>query len=128
MIRAYPFSAVMLTTAAATAAEEPREKHRERGPGLLWIDAEGGVETANLTTFNANVDTLTAGLTPSSGVGPTAGVGAGVRLFFMTFGLRGRVGAMDTNGANPWQLWTLDAEAAIRVRVFRLEPYLSLAG
>src|SRR5204863_9918545 len=86
----------------ALAEDEPKEKEKEKGPGWVWVDGEGGIEAANLTTFNANVDTLTAGLTPSSGVGPAAGVGAGFRFWFLTLGLRGRVGAMETGNLNPW--------------------------
>jgi hypothetical protein len=92
------------------------------------VNGGGGVETANLTTFSANVDALTVGLTPTTGVGPAAGVGAGVRLFIFTLGARGRVAAMQGGGGGEWQLWTLDAEAGVKIPLGRFEPYLTLAG
>ncbi len=121
--------AATLTVAPSRAEEDPaRAKPNERKLEWLWTNAEGGVETANLTTFNANIDTLTAGLTPSSGVGPAAGIGAGVRLIFVTLGPRGRVGVMQGAGGAEWQLWTLDEEAGIRVPLGWVEPYFTLAG
>lgn len=119
-----------LTVALAQAEEKESAQVRpkERKLEWLWTNAEAGVETANLTTFNANLDTLTAGLTPSSGAGPAAGIGAGVRLIFVTLGPRGRVGVMQGAGGVEWQLWTLDAEVGIRVPLNRFEPYFTLAG
>lgn len=117
-----------LTTVRAQA-DEPAAKAapKERGLEWIWANAEGGVETANLRTFDANVDNLTVGLTPTSAVGPMVGLGAGVRLLFVTLGLRGRLGAMQ-DSAESWQLWTLDPEIGIRVPLKRVEPYFTLAG
>jgi hypothetical protein len=117
----------MLTATRAQAEEPTRASANDRGLEWFWANAEAGVETANLTTFNTNLDTLTAGLTPTSGVGPAVGVGAGVRLLFITIGPRGRLGNMHGD-AGDWQLWTLDAEVGVRVPLRRFEPYFTLAG
>lgn len=123
------FAVAMLTAAGSQAQEGPaKAEPRERGLEWLWVNAEGGVELANLRTFNASVDKLTVGLTPTSGVGPVAGMGMGVRLLFVTLGLRGRVAAMQSSGGKDWQLWTLDAEAGVRVPLNHFEPYLTLAA
>ena len=120
--------AAVLTSASSQAEGEPAQaKPREKGLEWVWANAEAGVELANLRRFDANLDTLTVGLTPSSGVGPAFGVGAGVRFVFVTLGVRGRVGALQSSGG-AWQLWTLDAELGIRVPLKRVEPYLTLAA
>lgn len=117
------------SSALSHADDKPGDsKSNERRTEWLWMNAEGGVEAANLTTFNANSDTLTVGLTPTSGVGPTVGLGAGFRLFIFTLGARGRLGVMQPGASNAWQLWTLDAEAGIRIPLGRFEPYLTLSG
>lgn len=114
--------------ATRSQAEEPARAHPDdQRLEWFWGNVEGGVETANLTTFDTNLDTLTAGLTPTTGVGPAVGVGAGVRLLFVTLGPRGRLGNMHS-AAGDWQLWTLDAEVGIRVPLHRFEPYFTLAG
>lgn len=117
--------AAMLTAASSQA--EGGAKSHERGLEWVWVNGEVGVEFANLRRFDANLDTLTVGLTPSSGVGPAAGLGVGVRFVFITLGVRGRVGAMQSSGG-AWQLWTLDAELGLRIPLKRVEPYLTLAG
>lgn len=122
--------AAMLTAAPSRADDaSAKARPKERALEWVWVNGEGGVEVADLRTFNANVDNLTVGLTPTSGVGPMAGLGAGVRLLFLTLGVRGRVGAMQPDsGGGAWQLWTLDAEIGVRVPLKRFEPYLTLAG
>jgi hypothetical protein len=98
----------------------------------VWIDAQAGVESVQLNTFNANFDTMSVGLLPSSGVGPTANIGAGLRLVFLTLGLRGRVATFYDNAptqtVGAWQIWTLDLEAGLRIPLGRIEPHAALAG
>lgn len=94
-----------------------------------WINAETGFSAANLRTFTANSETLAVGIVPTSGIGPTAGVGLGVRFVFITLGLRGRVASLTgdtpTRGSRAWQLWTLAAELGIRIPLKRVEPYFT---
>lgn len=98
----------------------------------VWIDAQAGVESVQLNTFSANFDTMSVGLLPSSGVGPTANIGGGLRLVFLTLGLRGRVATFHDDSpaqtVGAWQIWTLDLEAGLRVPLGRMEPHAALAG
>lgn len=96
---------------------------------LVYLDAQTGVESVQLRTFFADFNTVSAGFLPTWGVGPTARVGGGLRLGFVTLGLRGRVAAYDDpSTVGPWQIWTLDAEVGVRVPLHRLEPHLVFAA
>jgi len=99
---------------------------------VFWSNAELGVQSLSLRTFVADSDTLAVGFLPDSATGPTLGVGAGVRIVFVTLGVRGRVGMFSdtTPGRNlgNWELWTLDAELGFRVPLHRVEPYLTFSG
>ena len=95
----------------------------------LYLDAQAGLESVQMRTFFADFNNVSAGFLPVSGFGPTARVGAGFRLGFLTLGLRGRVAQFDdpsTVGA--WQIWSLDAEVGVRVPLGRIEPHFVLAG
>jgi hypothetical protein len=85
-----------------------------------------------MRTFNADFDTVSVGFLPSGGVGPTASVGAGVRLLVFTLGARGRVASFEDNSptqtVGSWQMWTLDAELGLRAPLGRLEPHAALAA
>ncbi len=118
----------------AQAAARVEEPTAWGGPTTqhLWIDAQAGVESVQLNTFTADFESVSVGLLPTSGVGPTANVGAGVRLSFFTLGLRGHVASFQndspTQTVGAWQIWTLDAEAGLRVPLNRLEPHVSIAA
>src|SRR5260370_11526805 len=123
-------------TAAAAEGKAPApaggEREREWDPKgqLLWIDAQAGVESVQLRTFNADFDTVSVGFLPTSGVGPTANLGAGFRLVFLTLGVRGRVTSFENSApgqdVSTWQIWTFDGEAGLRIPLGRLEPHATL--
>ena len=95
----------------------------------VWIDARAGVEAIELQTFSANFEQFSAGFLPTSGVGPTASVGAGLRFGFLTLGARDRVASFDDAAdAGSWQVWTLDGELGVRVPLRRVEPHFEFAG
>jgi hypothetical protein len=96
----------------------------------FYLDTQAGVEWVQLETFVADFSTYALGLLPSTGVGPSATIGLGGRLGFFTLGGRGRVSSFGGDGGfqGAWQLWTLDAEAGIRVPLGRVEPHVTLAG
>jgi hypothetical protein len=125
---------VSVVPRAALADVSPEGEKAWGGPKSqhVWIDAQAGVEYLNLQTFNADFETVSVGLLPTSGVGPTVNVGAGVRLVFLTLGLRGRVSSFQDNSSlrsvGAWQVWTLDGEIGLRAPVGRLEPHAALAG
>jgi hypothetical protein len=95
----------------------------------VYLDAQAGLESVQMRTFFANFDSVSAGFLPSTGFGPTARVGTGLRLGFLTLGLRGRVAQFDDpSTVGPWQIWSLDAEVGIRVPLRRWEPHFVVAG
>jgi hypothetical protein len=129
----------LLCAAPRTAQAAGREAEREAQPVWggpksqhFWLDAQAGVESVQMRTFNADFDTVSVGFLPTAGVGPTANVGAGFRLVFLTLGLRGRVSSFDNNSPTQtvaaWQIWTLDGEIGLRVPLYRLEPHAAIAA
>jgi hypothetical protein len=84
-----------------------------------------------LQTFNADFESVSVGFLPTAGVGPTANVGAGFRLLFLTLGVRGRVTSFENSApgqdVSTWQIWTLDGEAGLRIPLGRLEPHAAIA-
>src|SRR6516225_4361105 len=133
---------ILLGLAAAACAVPSTARAAERGEAAtehwagptsqhLWIDAQAGVESVYLQTFNADFDTVSVGLLPTSGVGPTANIGAGIRLVFLTLGVRGRVASFEDNSptqsVGAWQIWSLDGELGLRAPLGRFEPHGAVA-
>lgn len=108
-----------------------RAAESERSFPWVWTNAELGLETANLRTFTANTETLAVGIVPTAGVGPAFGVGAGLRIVFLTLGLRARganlTGTAADGHTQSFQLWTIDGELGIRVPLRRFEPNFTFA-
>jgi hypothetical protein len=98
------------------------DESQDSGLGLEWvyINADAGLTYVNMESFSASQ----LGLVSDSGTGFTWGVGAGVRLFFLSAGARVR----NTLLANPGSLWTLDLEAALHMRIWRIDPYFGVRG
>ena len=117
------------TAPAPAGGEQEPEWNPKRQ--LFWIDAQAGIESVQLRTFNADFDSVSVGFLPTSGVGPTANVGAGLRLLFLTLGVRGRVTSFENSApgqdVSTWQIWTLDGEAGLRIPLGRLEPHAVIA-
>jgi hypothetical protein len=103
-------------------------EYEGRHPEWVYLDADAGFESINLQTFSANADVLTASIIPSSGFGPTVSLGAGFRLVFITFGLRGRMAAFQDSSVartvGSWQQWSFDGEVGIRIPIGYFEPHL----
>jgi hypothetical protein len=101
-----------------------RAEREDSGRGLqwVWLDGEVGVEHLGLQTFGSS-HLVDASVTKTTQTGLLVGGGAGVRLFFMTFGPRFRFGSF-----SDWQLWTLDGEAGFHIPIGRLEPYFTLSA
>jgi hypothetical protein len=117
--------------AAPGARSEKRLAPAWPGPmsQLVWLDARTGIEEIQLQTFSADFNSVSAGFLPVNGVGPTARIGAGLRLGFVTLGLRGRVASFEDGATvGAWQIWTLDGELGIRVPLYRWEPHVTFAG
>ncbi len=98
------------------------DESQDSGLGLEWVylNADVGYSYVNMTSFSES----TLGLAQTAGNGLTWGVGAGVRLLFLSAGVRVRNTLLD----NPGSLWTLDLEAALHMRIWHIDPYLGLRG
>jgi hypothetical protein len=93
-----------------------------RGLEFVWLNADVGAEYLGLQTFR-NKGLVDSTFVGSKDVGGVYGAGLGVRLLVFTFGARFRLGDF-----SDWQLWTLNAEAGLRIPLGRLEPYVTLSG
>jgi hypothetical protein len=123
--------AVVALASAGARAEEPQRNEPRPTSQLLWLGAEGGVESVHLTTFSADFDRIVVGLTPTAAFGPAMGVGAGVRFVFLTLGARARFATFENDPSAPtksWQLYTVDAELGFRIPLRRFEPHLTFAA
>jgi len=124
---------VVSTESQAQAAEQSESK-KDIDPKskLLWLDAEGGISHANLSTFSADFNQFSAGFLPRTGTGPMAGAAIGVRFVFLTLGVRGRVASYENSDRNQavssWNMSSLNGEIGLRVPLHRLEPYATLSG
>jgi len=99
------------------ALKDADEKDSGRGLQLLWLNGEVGFQYISLNTFHAN-NLVDSQIVKTSQSGALYGLGAGVRLIFLTLGARFRLGNFSA-----WQIWTLDAEAGIHLPIGKVEPY-----
>ena len=99
--------------------EESDRKDSGRGLEFVWLSGDLGFQTIGLTTFGD------AGLVPGAGdaggSGFTYGGGLGVRVLYFTLGARFR-----NADFSAFHHWSLLAEAALRVPLGKLEPYMLL--
>lgn len=121
-----PTTAMPATSPAESATIEQLERAERddagRGLEFFWVDVEGGYEYASLHAFRSDA-LLGAGGVAESGSGLALGVGAGVRVIFLTFG--GRLRLMRSSA---WDLWTADAEVGLHLPVGALEPSFTFAA
>jgi len=102
--------------------DEAEKKDSGRGLEWIWLNAEFGFEHLGLQTFSAN-NLVDAGIVGTTQTGLMYGVGAGVRLVFVTLGARFRIATLSA-----FDVWTLNAEAGLRIPLGQLEPHLSLGA
>ena len=95
------------------------EQSQDSGLGLewVWFNAEIGGAYVNMESLS----TSNLALQKTESGGPVYGVAAGVRLLFLTLGVRVR----DLQLASIGNLWELSAEAAFHTRIWRIDPYLA---
>jgi hypothetical protein len=121
-----PTSSMPTSTPAESATLEQlqRAEREDAGRGLefFWVDVEGGYEYASLQAFRSDA-LLGAGGVDDEGSGLAIGVGAGVRVVFLTLGGRARL-----LRASAWDLWTLDAEIGLHLPLGALEPSFTFAA
>jgi hypothetical protein len=99
-----------------------REESQDSGLGLewVWINAEIGGAYVNMESLS----TSNLALQKTESGGPMYGVAAGVRLLFLTLGVRVR----DLDLSSIGNLWELSAEAKFHTRIWRIDPYLGVRG
>lgn len=102
--------------------DEAEKKDSGRGLEWFWVNAEFGFEHLGLQTFHANnlVDSAVVGTTQT---GLLYGAGLGVRLVFVTLGAKFRIGTF-----SDYDIWTLNAEAGLRIPLGNIEPHLLLGA
>jgi hypothetical protein len=113
------------TRAESETLERLERAEREdagRGLEFFWLDVEGGYEYASPAAFHSDA-LLGAGGVDDSGSGLALGVGAGVRVIFLTVGGRARL-----LRASAWDLWTLAAEVGWHMPLGALEPSFTFAA
>jgi hypothetical protein len=101
---------------------QSNEDAQDSGLGLewVWLNADVGGAYVNMQSFSAS----NLALTKTEDGGPVIGFGAGVRLLFLTLGVRVRDLLLSTIGS----LWELNLEAAFHTRVWRIDPYFGVRG
>jgi hypothetical protein len=113
--------------AFAQSPSAPREDHdavrqlEDGGLGLVWayLNADVGAAYTDLVSLRAS----NWSLEDNASAGPAFGLGAGVRLFFLSAGLRVR----DLQLLS-FSLWETDVEAALHFRVWRVDGSLGTRG
>jgi hypothetical protein len=100
---------------------QPVEETADSGLGLEWvyITAGGGGAYTNMESLSAS----NFQVQQATSSGGEFDVGAGVRLLFFSAGLRARDLQLSA-----FNLWELDAEAALHMRVWHIDPYLGARG
>jgi hypothetical protein len=118
---ASPSSAATLPSTPVMPARSSEES-QDSGLGLewVWLNAEVGVGYVNMQSFSAS----NLGLQKAESTGPEFGVAAGIRLIFLTLGVRVRNELLSSIGS----LWELNAEAALHTRILRIDPYFGVRG
>lgn len=112
--------------AESAQTEEKLEKadKEDSGRGLefIYLNAEGGFENLGLQTFHSN-NLVDSKVVPTSATGPLFGAGAGIRLLFLTAGVRFRLAHF-----SQYDLWNIGAELGLRIPLGNFEPYFVLGG
>lgn len=91
------------------------------GLGLEWVylNADMGVAYTDLVSLKAS----NWALQDNSAAGPAFGIGAGVRLLFLSLGLRARDLQLSS-----FNLWETDLEAALHFKIWRVDIALGARG
>lgn len=110
-------------TPAATEAELAKADKEDSGRGLefVWLNGEVGVMHLGLGTFSN--DKIADPSVSTTQTGVVAGAGAGLRLLFITAGVRFRYAPLPD-----LTLWTLGLEAGLHWQLGSLEPYVTLGA
>jgi hypothetical protein len=103
--------------------DSSQKSDSKRGLEWLYLDVQGGMQTVGLKTLNIDETTFDADFIPTEQQGFVMGVGVGVRLLFLTFGARARVGLFES-----WDLFSVGGETGLRLPLGNLEPHFELGA
>lgn len=103
--------------------EKAKKEDSKRGLEWFWINAGGGFSHVDLRTFVSNDKDFSLGFVRTQATGGEIDAGLGVRLLFLTLGVRGRMGVYD-----PWQMFTVGGELGIHIPLGRLDPHFEIGG
>ncbi len=132
--------AVALPAVLLLLAASARGEVDDGGPGAepgriewLFIKPGLGYHRVWLRTLQADdSERLTARVIPEQLSGPAPSLGVGIKLWFVTLGVTGRVahlsGAAPERETTAVELWSLDGEVAFRAPLGALEPYVLIGG
>lgn len=97
------------------------DESQDSGLGLewVWLNADAGFGYVNMASFSES----NLSIQKNSSSGPAFGIGAGVRLLFLTAGVRARDLQLSA-----FNLWEIDGEAALHMRIWRIDPYFGARG
>jgi hypothetical protein len=93
-----------------------------RGLEYFLLNGEVGFEHIGLRTLSDD-GLVDADNVPTTQTGAVYGGGIGLRLVFVTGGVRFRFGNF-----SDWQMWTLNGEVGVRIPYGNLEPYAALGA
>jgi hypothetical protein len=97
--------------------DEGEKKDTGRGLEWVWLNAEAGGSYINMAQFNST----TFGVTNTKSEGGMFGLGAGIRLFIFTLGVRARLHELSA-----FNLWQVDGELGVHIPLGHFDPYISL--
>jgi hypothetical protein len=115
-------SGYSLPSSPPTPTSRSADESQDSGLGLEWVylNADVGGAYVNMQSFSAS----NLALTKTEDGGPAFGFAAGVRLLFLTLGVRVRDLLLSSIGS----LWELSLEGALHTRVWRIDPYFGVRG
>lgn len=109
-------------SSTAKDLDKSQKKDSKRGLEWLYVDVQGGAQIVGLRTFNLD-ENFSADFIKTETQGFVMGAGVGLRLVFLTFGARARVGFFDS-----WDLFSIGGEMGLRLPFGNLEPHFELGG
>ena len=105
----------------STEADLQSSEKEDTGLGLEWVylNANAGYSFIDMKGFSESALAITD--TKSSGA--SFGFAAGVRLLFLTLGLRAQ-----NHAHSNFNLWQINADVGLHMRVSRIDGYLAIRG
>jgi hypothetical protein len=94
-----------------------------RGFELIYVNGDIGASYINMTSFSSSADKTSFGFQTTQSAGPGFQLAAGVRLVFLTLGVRARL-----NQLSAFSLWQLNAEVGLKSTMGSLDLFGGVHG